>query len=122
MVPATSSTDSAIVQHASHHTFGELLKSGVKIWEFQRTLLHQKIIVVDGVWSCVGSPNFDDRSFQLNDEISVGFTDRGIAQQLRKAWEGDMRFAEEVHFGEWRRRPAAHKAMDSVAFLMRREL
>ena len=59
MVPATTATDSPIVQHASHHHFGTLLEAGVRIWEYRKTLLHQKMIIVDGVWSCVGSTNFD---------------------------------------------------------------
>jgi cardiolipin synthase len=117
MVPATSSTDSPIVQHASHHQFGELLKAGVKIWEFQRTLLHQKIIVVDGLWSCVGSTNFDDRSFQLNDEISMGILDAGIAAQLTAAFEEDKKAAVERHLDEWKKRPLWHKMMDGLAYL-----
>src|ERR1051325_308818 len=112
MGPATSSTDSPIVQHASHHQFGEVMKAGVKIWEFQRTLLHQKIIVVDGVWSCVGSTNFDDRSFQLNDEISMGILAPQLAAQLTAAFEADKQFAVEQHFEEWKKRPLWHKAMD----------
>jgi len=117
MVPATSSTDSPIVQHASHHQFGELLKSGVKIWEFQRTLLHQKILVVDGVWSCVGSTNFDDRSFQLNDEISMGILDSALAAQLKAAFESDRRFAHERTLEEWKQRSVWHKIVDGLAYL-----
>lgn len=117
MVPAASSTDSPIVQHASHHHFGTLLKGGVKIWEYERTLLHQKVIIVDGVWSCVGSTNFDDRSFQLNDEISVGVVDPNIAQSLRAAFEDDMRFAQQRHFDEWKDRSLWHKLEDGVAYL-----
>src|SRR5437870_3146940 len=88
---------------------GDLLAAGVRIFEYKKTLLHQKIIIVDGIWSCVGSTNFDDRSFQLNDEVTIGFTDRRIAQKLRKAWRDDLRFAEEIHFEEWRSRAATHK-------------
>jgi cardiolipin synthase len=117
MVPATTSTDSPIVQHASHHHFGTLLKGGVKIWEYKKTLLHQKLIVVDGVWSAVGSTNFDDRSFRLNDEITVGVIDPMIAQQLRAAFADDMRFAEQRHFEEWKNRSLWHKLEDGVAYL-----
>jgi cardiolipin synthase len=117
MVPATESTDSPIVQHASHHHFGTLLKRGVKIWEYQPTLLHQKVIIVDGVWSCVGSTNFDDRSFDHNDEISMGVLDEGIAGQLRAAFENDLRSAKQRHFEEWKGRPLWHKLIDGVAYL-----
>ena len=117
MVPATGSTDSPIVQHASHHEYGALLKSGVKIWEYQPTLLHQKIIVVDGIWSCVGTTNFDDRSFQLNDEISLGIVDRNVANSLRAAFADDLRSAKERHYDEWRHRSLWHKLIDQLAYL-----
>jgi cardiolipin synthase A/B len=117
MVPATSATDSPIVQHASHHQFGELMKAGVKIWEFERTLLHQKVIVVDGVWSCVGSTNFDDRSFQLNDEISMGILDPHLAAQLTAAFEADRKFARQRTLEEWTKRGLWHKLVDGLAYL-----
>jgi cardiolipin synthase len=117
MVPATTSTDSPVVQHASHHHFGTLLKDGVKIWEYKPTLLHQKIIVIDGVWSCVGSTNFDDRSFDHNDEISMGVLDSNIAGQLKSAFENDKKSAQQRHFEEWRNRGLWHKFIDGVAYL-----
>ena len=122
MVPATSATDNAIVQHASHHELGALLQSGVKVWEFERTLLHQKILVVDGVWSCVGSTNFDDRSFQLNDEISMGILDPSLAAQLTAAFEADRKSAQERSLEEWKRRGVWHKLVDGLAYLASSQL
>jgi len=117
MTPADTATDSAFVQHASHHHFGTLLKRGVKMYEYQPTLLHQKIIVVDGIWSSVGSTNFDERSFQLNDEVNIGVLDAGIAAQLRAAFKNDLRFAKERHFDEWQHRSLWHKFIDGLAYL-----
>ncbi len=122
MLPAASVIDSPLVQHASHHHFGDLLERGVRIFEYRKTLLHQKVIVVDGVWSCVGSTNFDDRSFQRNDEITVGFTDRDLAGKLRAAFFEDMKDAREVRFDEWKSRPWHHKLVDAAAFAFRAEL
>jgi cardiolipin synthase len=122
MVPSQDATDNAIVQHASHHHFGTLLKSGVKIWEYDRTLLHQKVLIVDGIWSCVGSTNFDDRSFQLNDEVSMGVLDPAVAAQLRAAFDADLRYAREVHFKPWQERSVWHKLQDGVAYLGRSQL
>lgn len=122
MVPSDDATDNAIVQHASHHHFGTLLKRGVKIWEYKQTLLHQKVIIVDGIWSSVGSTNFDDRSFQLNDEINVGVLDAGIAQQLRAAFAADLPYAKQRHFDEWQKRSLWHKTVDGVAYLGRSQL
>jgi len=122
MVPAAGVTDSPIVQHASHHRFAELMKSGIKIYEFKRTLLHQKIIVVDATWSCVGSTNFDDRSFQLNDEVSMGVLDARIASQLRAAFQNDLRDTQQRQLDEWEHRSLWHKLMDGLAYLGSSEL
>jgi cardiolipin synthase len=117
MVPSTDATDSAIVQHAAHHMFGTLLKNGIKVYEYKKTLLHQKVIVVDGTWSCVGSTNFDDRSFQHNDEISMAFIDPHIAQQLRATFGDDLKFAQQRTFEEWSHRSLWHKTIDGIAYL-----
>jgi cardiolipin synthase len=122
LVPATSSTDSPIVQHASHHHFGTLLQRGIRIWEYQPTLSHQKLIVVDGLWSCVGSTNFDDRSFQLNDESSMGVVDSAIAAQLIAAFNDDVKHSRERHFDEWQQRSFWHKIVDGLAYLARGQL
>lgn len=122
MVPATTSTDSPIVQHASHQRFGLLLKKGVKIWEYKKTLLHQKVMIVDGVWSCVGSTNFDRRALQLNDEISLGVLDPAIAQQLRAAFADDLRHAEPRSFEQWHHRGVWHKFVDGIAYLASSQL
>ena len=117
MVPATSSTDSPIVQHASHHLFTKLLRSGVKLYEYKRTLLHQKIIIVDGVWSCVGSTNFDPRALELNDEISMGVIDPQLAAQLKAAFADDLRYADQRTLQQWSSRPLWHKLLDQLAYL-----
>ena len=122
MVPSDDATDSPVVQHASHHHFGTLLKRGVKIWEFEKTLLHQKVIIVDGVWSSVGSTNFDDRSFDLNDEINIGVLDPAIAAQLRAAFDADLRHAKQRSFEEWQNRGLWHKFVDGLAYLGRSQL
>ncbi|HET8774778.1 MAG TPA: phospholipase D-like domain-containing protein, partial [Thermoanaerobaculia bacterium] len=122
MLPSDDATDSAIVQHASHHHFGTLLKRGVKIYEYQKTLLHQKVMVVDGLWSAVGSTNFDERSFELNDEVSIGVVDANLAAQLRAAFLDDLKHTKERHLDEWKDRGLWHKTVDGVAYLGRSQL
>jgi len=119
MVPSDDVTDSPLVQHASHHHFGTLLRRDVRIYEYEKTLLHQKVIVIDGIWSCVGSTNFDDRSLQLNDEVSVGVIDPALAAQLRAAFQDDLRHTRERKFDEWKKRGLWHKTVDGVAYLGR---
>jgi cardiolipin synthase A/B len=122
LVPATVATDSPVVQHASHHIFGTLLKRGIHVYEYQPTLSHQKLMIVDGLWSCVGSANFDDRSFQLNDEISMGIVDANIAAQLSAAFNEDLKHAKERHFQEWHDRSLWHKLIDGLAYLAHGQL
>ncbi|MDP9198632.1 MAG: phospholipase D-like domain-containing protein, partial [Pseudomonadota bacterium] len=64
MMPSTSGSDNPMVQHAGHRNFEKLLRCGVRLFEYPHTLLHQKVMTVDGVWCAVGSSNFDDRSFE----------------------------------------------------------
>ena len=115
-------TDSAIVQHASHHRFGALLEKGVRIFEFRKTLNHQKVIIVDGLWASVGSTNFDDRSFELNDEISIGVVDERIAGELIEAWNDDMKHTEEWTLESWKNRSLWHRLVDFSAFLLNEQL
>ncbi len=122
MVPSTDATDSPIVQHASHHNFGTMLERGVRIFEYQPTLSHQKLIIVDGLWSCVGSTNFDPRSFQINDEISMGVIDPQVAATLTAAFNNDLEACRERHLDEWEHRSFWHKVVDGLAYLAHGEL
>jgi len=121
MVPGPV-TDSALVKHAGHYYFTELLRSGVRLYVYNRTLLHQKVMVVDGLWSLVGSTNLDDRSIYINDEASAGVIDSAIAAQLKAAFGRDLQDSTEVRFGPWRSRPLTHRLLDGLAYLTNGEL
>jgi cardiolipin synthase len=122
MIPSEHATDAPIVQHASHHHYGTLLKGGVKIFDYGRTLLHQKVVVVDGHCSSIGSTNFDDRSFEINDEVSLVVYDKAIARELEETFDRDLEHAVEVHFDEWKNRPVPHKLRDFFSFLLNEQL
>ena len=83
MMPSTSGSDNPMVQHAGHRNFEKLLRCGVRLFEYPHTLLHQKVMTIDGVWCAIGSTNFDDRSFETNDEITLSFCDAATAQPAR---------------------------------------
>ena len=117
MVPTTEASDMPMVQHAAHRNFGRLLAAGVRLFEFPTTLLHQKVMTVDGVWSAVGSTNFDDRSFEINDEITLGIHDKGFAKQLEELFEEDQKVCKEVDAKEWEKRGAMHKLQDNFYYL-----
>jgi cardiolipin synthase len=122
MIPATTASDSKIVQHASHHHYGTLLKGGVKLYDYQRTLLHQKVMSIDSCWAAVGSCNFDDRSFEVNDEVTLVVYDERIARELEETFERDLAHAKEVTLEPWKKRPAWHKTVDLAAFLFNEQL
>ena len=117
MVPSANVSDMPLVQHAAHRNFQRLLESGVRIFEYEKTLLHQKVMTVDGVWCAVGSSNFDDRSFETNDEITLGFHDRGLAKRLEEIFEADLEHCIELNAEQWKRRGLVHRAQDSVLYL-----
>ncbi|HYH45828.1 MAG TPA: phospholipase D-like domain-containing protein [Thermoanaerobaculia bacterium] len=121
MVPGPV-TDSATVKHAGHYYFEELLRHGVKLYEYQLTLSHQKVMVIDGLWSLVGSTNFDDRSLDINDEASVGIIDRDIAAQLTEAFERDLESAVEFRLDAWQKRGAWHRIVDRVSYSLNEQL
>jgi len=117
MVPSAEVSDMPLVQHAAHRSFQQLLESGVRIFEYQRTLLHQKVMSIDGVWCSVGSSNFDDRSFETNDEITLGFLDRALARRLEEIFEADRAHCIELDAASWKKRGLAHRAKDSLLYL-----
>jgi cardiolipin synthase A/B len=118
MIPGSIS-DSPIVRHAGHCHFHELLASGVRIFEHQKTLIHQKIMVIDGLWSHVGSTNLDDRSFDINEEAGVGLVDEGIAGQLRAAFEEDAKNCREIDTAFWQREQTPwHRTFDRLCSML----
>lgn len=118
LMPSTSGSDNPMVQHAGHRDFEQLLRSGVRLFEYPHTLLHQKIMTIDGCWSAIGSTNFDDRSFDTNDEISLSVLHAPLAQQLDAIFEHYVQRATEIDLGKWQRRGAWHKLKDNAAYLL----
>jgi len=121
MVPG-GVTDSGVVRHAGHAQFEQLLDHGVEIYEYQPTLNHEKIMIIDGLWSFVGSTNFDDRSLDINDEASVGLIDPRIAGQLVAAFEADVKKSKRLDAATWKQRSAWHKLKDKLSYTINEEL
>jgi cardiolipin synthase A/B len=115
-------TDSSIVRHAGHRRFQELLEHGVEIYEYQRTLNHQKVMIVDGLWSHVGSTNLDDRSLDINDEASVGLIDAEVAARLEAAFKEDVRHSTRLDAAAWDRRSLWHKTVDRLSYMVNEQL
>jgi len=118
LMPSTSGSDNPMVQHAGHRNFEKLLKVGVRLFEYPYTLLHQKIMTVDGVWCAIGSSNFDDRSFEINDEISLSIDSEPLTARLDGIFERYVQRAHEIQLEAWTRRGWQHKLTDNVFYLL----
>ena len=114
--------DTEVVRMASRARWGPLLEAGIEIFEFQPTMYHCKIFIADGLLVSVGSTNFDNRSFRLNDEANLNTYDRELAAALTKVVEGDLARAKQLTFEQWRRRPLREKVADRASALLRSQL
>jgi cardiolipin synthase A/B len=115
-------TDQEVVRQAGRRCYEQLLGCGVRIFEYQRTMLHAKVLLVDSHWVTVGSVNFDNRSFALNDELNISFRDPGVVAELEKHFLTDLEDARELTLAAWHARPLAMRARELASALVRREL
>jgi cardiolipin synthase len=108
-------SDRAILRRASRFEWGPLLAAGVEIHEFQPTMYHCKVMIVDDLWTSVGSTNFDSRSFSVNDEANLNVYDTRFARAQIGTFEQDLRRSRRVTLSEWNERPAMDKLLDALA-------
>jgi cardiolipin synthase len=114
--------DSEIVRRASRASWGDLLRAGVQIHEFQPTLFHVKLMVVDGLWTSAGSTNFDQRSFSTNDEANLNVLDGEFAAAQAADFERDLARARRVTLEEWENRPLHERFTDTLFSMVRSQL
>jgi cardiolipin synthase len=108
-------TDAVPVQLAGRSYYQELLEAGVRIFEFQPSMMHAKTVVVDDCWSIVGSANLDERSMELNEENVLGVADADFAGAIAQGVECDIARAKEVELEVWRRRPPWQRGLEAIA-------
>ncbi len=114
--------DTEIVRKASRAGWGDLLQAGVKIAEFAPTMYHCKVLVVDSLLVSVGSTNFDNRSFRINDEANLNVLDAGFAKQQVAIFETDWTLARPVTYEQWLHRPWQDKLLERLAALLKMQL
>jgi len=122
LMPSLDVTDNRIVNLAARRNFGKLLRNGVQLYECNKGLIHQKIMTVDGAWSAVGSSNFDDRSFDTNDELTLGILDDGVALRLDALFEELLQCARPVSLQEWEHRPLRRRVQEHACYSLRQLL
>ncbi len=114
--------DVEVSRKASRGRWGALLSAGVEIYEYQPTMYHCKVMIVDGLWVSAGSTNFDNRSFRLNDEANLNVLDRGFALALTETFERDRAQSRRITHEEWLRRPWKERVLESAAALFRTQI
>jgi cardiolipin synthase A/B len=108
-------TDAVPVQYAGRGFYQELLEAGVRIFEYQRSMMHAKAVVVDDGWSLVGSANMDERSMEINEENLLGIAEAGFVRTLAEALDEDFGHAREIELEAWRRRPVYQRVLEKAA-------
>jgi len=113
-----SATDSNLIFHAGRSYYDELLRGGVKIYERRHVLLHAKTVVIDGVWSTIGSTNLDWRSALHNQEVNAVVLGQEFAQQMRAVFERDLAASEPIALAAWERRGLRDRLKQGLARLL----
>jgi cardiolipin synthase len=114
--------DAETVQKASRALWGPLLAAGAEIYEYQPTMFHCKVLVVDEFLVSAGSTNFDNRSFRLNDEANQNIYDAAFAREQVAIFEDDLTHSRRVSYEEWRERPWRERLMERLASLLGSQL
>ncbi len=122
VLTTSANTDVKTTWYAGRYHYEELLGRGVRIFEYQPTMLHSKTIVVDGMWGSIGSMNFDNRSLAFNDESNLVVLDSAIGAQMDSVFFDDLRYAKEIKLDEFRRRSVWSKMLEAGATLLSRLL
>jgi cardiolipin synthase len=115
-------TDAQIVSKASRHLWGDLLKAGIKISEYQPTFFHCKLVIVDDVWTSIGSTNIDNRALRLNDEANINLFDQRFANTQIEIFDKDAKASRSYSLEDWQNRSFDEKFSDWLASLARSQI
>jgi cardiolipin synthase len=110
-----------IARLASRRRYGELIAAGVQIHEYQLAMIHAKVLIVDGLWAVLGSTNFDNRSFGLNDEVNVALRDERLAARLEADFARDLAASRRITLEEWARRPIRERVLATLGMAFERQ-
>ena len=120
LVPGHES-DHLLTRSTSRGGYGPLLKAGAEVYEYQPAMIHAKVLCVDGLWGVVGSTNFDNRSFGINDEVNLAVCDPAFAERLERDMSGDIEQSRRVSLEEWRSRPVTERAPELLGWILERQ-
>jgi cardiolipin synthase len=96
-----------------------MLLGGIQIYEYMPALMHAKTMVVDGIWATIGSTNFDNRSFALNEELNLTVYDGGVAERLHAIFHEDLKYSKKITYADWEARGLKEKFFELFSFPIR---
>jgi cardiolipin synthase len=120
LVPGRKS-DHLLTRSTSRGGYGALLKAGAEVYEYEPSMIHAKVLCVDGLWAVVGSTNFDNRSFGINDEVNLAVCDSTFAERLERDMSADLAESRSVSLDEWRKRPVTERAPELLGWIFERQ-
>jgi cardiolipin synthase len=115
-------TDVPVVRNGSRHFWGDLLRAGVRIYEYQPTMYHPKLLIVDDRWATIGSANLDERSLTLNEEANLNIYGEEFAAEQIAIFQDDLKQSRQITLAEWENRPLSQKFKDWIASWLRAQL
>jgi len=113
--------DHTLTRSSGRSAYGELLKAGASVYEYEPSMIHAKIAIFDGVWGVVGSTNLDNRSFGINDEVNVAVRDVQVADVLTRDFEDDARQSRKINLEDWKKRPISERMLEAVGWVFERQ-
>jgi cardiolipin synthase A/B len=113
--------DQTWVRLASRRMWGALLEAGIQIYEYRQTMTHAKVLIVDELWSVIGTTNIDNRSFEHNDEVNLAMHDPEVAARLLQDFEHDILDSDAVSLARWQRRPLWEKVVGPFIWILERQ-
>jgi cardiolipin synthase len=122
IVLAPGKIDSQLTYTVSRSHYGRLLLGGAEIFEYQAALMHAKTMVIDGIWATIGSTNFDNRSFALNQELNLTVYDASLARHLEVIFQDDLKYSKKITYEEWNSRSVFERLFELFAFPVREQL
>jgi len=120
LVPGDHS-DHFLSRRSSRRRYGPLLEAGAHIFEYQPSMIHAKILAIDGLWSVVGSTNFDSRSFRLNDEVNLAVADERLYNRLEEDFRRDLAQSREITLDHWKHRSIFERVNEYLGWVLERQ-
>lgn len=120
LVPGRKS-DHLLTRSTSRRGYGPLIEAGADVYEYQPSMIHAKILCIDRLWSVVGSTNFDNRSFGINDEVNLAIEDPAVALRLETDMARDLKQSRQISLHDWRRRSVTERATELLGWVIERQ-